>query len=424
MSTSLWFEPWFIEREFLASSIPDNLTKLFSFVSSLTYDAQFNNHSNHLPQLDTAVQANGKAICKALGLQRANTQKRDTNLFVVSELYLTGGHSRLLDEVRSVSSRPSIIVVTDIFQHYASGIMSRDEVIKRFPNSKVYFLFAPSFIEKIKIFIDILNENHIAAIGLFTHPNDVVAYAVCNSELDIRQAFFHHADHTPSLGATIPHFTHLDYSLGNLEMCKSAGFLTPVYLPMSSGSSFVNLDNFISINSCTCGAFERKFTAYGSLALSKIVSAVMCPRVNVHFHIGEIPDYYIDIIYSELERNSVSKERFRYLPSVPTLGEFISNNGINLFLTSAPICGFKAYVDALGCGVPIIRYQILNTDMPIFNFNESYTYSGEHLSWSTLAELTYHINHINLEEESKKSRMIYDSNHNKSSFETVIQDIF
>lgn len=398
------------------------LHSIFRLTTKLVYDKRLINNFNQLPQLDNIIQNVGLKIFDE-SHHDFNESERNTSVFICTEIYSTGGHTRILEDIISKLSGPSAIILTDIFDRYATGKLNFNYTVKNLKNTSIIALPKMSLVDKVRNLYDVLKTIKAKSITLIAHHQDVIAYSSCNSRVKIPQLFIHHADHNPTLGATIKHYKHIDLNNALYRLCQDAGEVQPYILPMTSKKQFKNYVHKSNYSTATSGSFN-KFCTYGELSFANIVKTILTSSTGNHYHIGSIPDEYLKYIDIALTTAGIDSYRFKYLGNVNSLTDALLKNDVDIYITSAPTGGGKAFVDATSCGIAIFRFTVPHETQRIQKYIENYFYPNNLPTWSNLTELSNNFNNYNISELFNISRINYDKIYNTDNFIVKLEHIY
>jgi hypothetical protein len=392
--------------------------------SSMVSNKDFKFQFNQIPQLDTAVQAIGEKLYEARKDIFGQTRPiLPVNVFIATELYQVGGHTRVLEEIVDNAKLPSIIILTDLFNNYSNGKLKLGRLFGRLSKTSVFVLPSGTYVEKIKSLHNFIVNTNPKTIGIVAHHQDVVAYAACNAKLQPKQVYIHHADINPTLGPSVRHYVHLDLSLPDFLLCKEAGFVEPMYLPMSMPKNFK--DFFKStFSTATSGSFD-KFLRTGPLSYCQIVKAILQTIEGVHYHIGPIPQDYLQEIQSFLITVGVDPGRFVYIGPVENVISTLQQYDIDVYITSAPTDGARGYIEALSVGLPVVRFVNDDPDERYIQkvYKEKF-YSPNHKSWSSTDELKLSLLAIKFEFDAAVSREHFNKYHDPSEYFEGLNNLF
>jgi len=397
------------------------LVRIFDLVHLAVQSPELEMRYNHLPDLDAVVQQVGREVMRDLNLESRPTSET-VNVFIASEVDEVGGHTRNIVDLIRNSRRRSLVILTDLFDRYAEGTHQLGKVA-HWLGAAVCVLPKMSLIDKTRNLMRILNSLDMAAVGILAHHEDVVAYAACNDLLDVPQVFIHHADHNPTLGATISHYTHVDMFPGNLAMCNDAGYVSPDYMPVLAARRFIDCRAGLPLNTGTVGRFS-KFTVDGPLNYADIVVGVLNATGAKHVHIGTIPDDYLRYLEGRLIAYGIDPARFVYLGNVDDIQSALVEQQVQAYISSAPVGGGKSYVEVLALGMPVLLYCGANSDKRIIAHYSDVSSYGDHPRWSSIEELILNLNRLDVEQECLRSRHIYVERFSESDFHRVMRQYF
>jgi protein O-GlcNAc transferase len=361
-------------------------------VSQLTFDERFTGVAIYYPELDKILDKIGRELTK--DNKTGGGSKRP--IFLASELYEDGGHTRLLETLLTTEEDP-IVILTDVNGSYAKG--------KQFTDLRNFFADVPVFeLPNEETSRKVVRLNNIvqrlaSRVYVFTHHHDAVAIAALNSACTVPVYYVHHSDHRPSLGASAPNFIHIDMARHMAELCQTCVGNNVIFWPQ--GISDIGRKTFsyplVDMNTASSGNII-KFTFDGPVAYHEVVSGILENISGRHTHIGYLPDDKVQLIRDSISRKNLSPERFVYVPGVLSLWDFLKNSDINVFIGSAPLGGLRTAIEVQGVGIPILPYRQTH-EKPFLC--ESGHYPTGLSSWATISELIeclslVRMDHINL----------------------------
>ena len=129
-----------------------------------------------------------------------DNSRHDEIVFIATELYHTGGHTRLMERLASfLDSKPDLLITKKTIE----SIIKREEVF--FSSIHNGYVDCCSVVEKISFFFTVILQYNIVVLN--THPEDIYAIVACGLakkiKKDIKIHFVNHADHTFSYGSSI-----------------------------------------------------------------------------------------------------------------------------------------------------------------------------------------------------------------------------
>ncbi|MGL5367714.1 MAG: hypothetical protein ACRDAG_05365 [Cetobacterium somerae] len=137
----------------------------------------------------------GKDICKNISIKRK--VKFGESLHIITETYLTGGHTRLLSNWIKFDEEvvPNVLIVNPEYSKIPNWLIKN---IKE-KQGNLYITKSNKEIFKVQEIAEIVKE--YSEIILHIHPNDVITCLALANLSDKQKVYFvNHADHTFSLG--------------------------------------------------------------------------------------------------------------------------------------------------------------------------------------------------------------------------------
>lgn len=404
------------------------LNSIASFVGEIVEDPRATSLIFSSEQLDRLCLKVGKhAICKT-DLDRLATDHRAPSNIVVtitSHLESYGGHTLVIENmIRAQPNMTHIVLITDLFDSIdIDNLVQRFEPIaemKVAPNSESF--------EKLKWLAKQLNQICPEQIFLFNHHQDSIAIASIESWLDTKKVFFyHHADHNLCLGVHLPGATHIDpHNIGYFNCNSNLGVIDNYYLPLVIQDRDSRLEGrpFMGgglLRSCSSGTWHKFKQSYSYNYIELI-----CKRLTlvegIHFHIGDIPDEAIGSIHIRLKKEGIEVDRFIHIPWVESLWAALIENNIDLYISSFPLGGGRATIEAMGSATPLLMHC---NNLSRFNGGSdlAYPYSFE---WGKPEEFFQCITMLTpslLHDHSIKARTQYTKNHLPAIMETELSRI-
>jgi hypothetical protein len=263
---------------------------------------------------------------------------------------------------------------------------------------------------------------------LALHPFDSVAVAAVQPGLGGELVFLHNADHSLTLGVTLPHALHVDFHAKGFYECRERQTVPRnVMWPLTAEDLGPRSPTYTggTLRTCTSGGIEKfqpRMTQdlapypyrYGALA-----PLIPASTGGMHIHIGPLPDDILEEIGQGLDRLGVARERFVHVPRVPSLWEALKTLEIDLYVTSFPLGGGRAMVEAMGAGLPICVHSHYRS---IFLTTSAEVYDGA-LVWRTPEDLIRCLGDLTpeaLERHSRAARLYYEAHHHPSRLQAAV----
>lgn len=332
----------------------------------------------YFPSLDNMVEQISRALVDN-SVDRSSAGGRRIPVIIATELYVAGGHSRIVEDL--VSMLPgAIVIITNFFPQRTSNPVLAPHAIGRMP---VLSLPADTACGNIVRLHD-LCANLASHVYLLTHHHDVVALAATAGGLACPVYFIHHSDHRPALGNTIKGVMHVDLVPHMQRFCTQHLDRPVQYWPM--GIHDRGAKQFIyplAFPATASAATWFKFAWQGEISYPAIVVDLLRSGVVRHYHFGELPPEKLKAIHNALTTNKIATDRFVYVGTVKSLWEELLKLPISVFVGSSPLHGLRTAMEVQGAGIPFCPYrQKAQTLM-----DESGNFDPATPTWENRAEL-------------------------------------
>lgn len=371
-------------------------------------------------------------VCQAIGALKPVPVSEDRSgvVYIVTELQLTGGHTRVVadlimaDEATARSGEPVTILVTDVAGQHN-------------PAAADLFLESGARVEtpppgdhaaRLTWLKSRLSSLSPRVTRLVLHAFDSVAIAAVQPGLAGELVFLHNADHNLTLGVTLAHSLHVDFHAKGFYNCRDRqGVRNNVMWPLTATDLGPRPPLYAAapIRTCTCGGgekFEAPFTrdlAPYLFRYAELAALIPATTGGVHVHIGPLSDAALKEIGEGLDRFGVPRDQFVHLLSVPNLWDALKKLEIDLYISSFPLGGGRATVEALGAGLPICVHSNYRSIM-LTPENEVYE---DAFIWRTPAELVRCLTDLTpeiLERHSRAARSYYERHHLPSRLQAAL----
>lgn len=343
-------------------------------------------------------------------------------LILATEFYHIGGHtavSRDLLATGQLGDRAAVLL-TD-----ALGTADPTVVADRFGSSiRLYVAPSGTLVDKLRWIIRKLIAIRPRKVILMNHHHDPVAIAAAQPRLADQFIFYHHADHQLCLGVTLAHTLHVDPHPMGFHNCRDRlGLRNNVYWPMavedlgptsrpSGGSSETGL------RTASSGS-PNKFEADYTYRYAQIVPRIIAATGGEHVHIGNLSQSTLDEIRGALSDNGIDPQRFVHIPWVPSVWSALVQQRIDVYITSFPLGGGRAAIEAMGAGVPIIGH--LSYVSPFFG-GQDMLYPEAFL-WQSPDDLIVHLRSIDRDQvgrEAQTARAYYEEHYRPDALAAAI----
>jgi predicted O-linked N-acetylglucosamine transferase (SPINDLY family)/capsular polysaccharide biosynthesis protein len=295
---------------------------------------------------------------------------KPANVYLVTEIYQSGGHGRHLEYL--IKSRPDerhIVLFTGALENNRDFNISQCLKMGAFPilPSKDLVLF-----DKLLWLREKIHAFTFIRLLALHHPEDILAALVLHeiAPKKTRHLYvIHHADTVGSIGIELENAAHIAIRDEQFDTLKNYFvkdvFLLPLaydpqdFFPKDIANNYdgaVNKSKSDFITTATCGG-SHKFKSHGDLGLPKVLSAVLHSTWGKHIHIGHTSAEFRQAIYEELKNNNIPNDRITFIEEVNSVAKSMLDHNVSLFLSSFPIGGGLTIVEAAYAGIPIAVFS-------------------------------------------------------------------
>jgi len=349
-------------EKIFANDLNGALILIIRFVEEVLKDSRFTGNVFGSSTLDLLCQRIGEKSLEELNLpeETNNRQKNECVVFIATELFMTGAHSAILEDI--IKARPGKQYIIFLTNLYDSGI-SQDSR-KRFEaiTAKVHCAPNGSALIKLKWLQSKLIEFNPGQIFLFNHHQDAVAIAAVQPALKSQVIFHHHADHHLCLGVFLTFTNHIDpTNLGYYNCRNQLGLEENIYFPMTVNDLGVRPFHipFLKdgkLRTCSSGS-ESKFESPYSFSYFVELPNLLNVTNGVHIHIGKLSSNNLEIIYRGMKKRNIDEKRLVYIPWVKSLWLALIEQRIDLYISSYPLGGGRASIEVMGSGTPMVVHK-------------------------------------------------------------------
>jgi predicted O-linked N-acetylglucosamine transferase (SPINDLY family) len=299
---------------------------------------------------------------------------RPANIYLVTEIYHSGGHRKLIEQI--IAARPDerhIVLFTGAMEDSRSFGMKAIVEAGGFP---IYPDPALDHFDRLLWLREKLASFAAQRLFVFHHPEDVlaaIALTEFSGDYGPRAYVVHHADTVASVGVDLPLATHLAIRTEQQQQIKAlrpqyrVHLLPLVYAPenlkpsikpeikriIASGTrTFMGTG---SLNTATCGGMH-KFHGEDTLSLPNVLASILMTTRGQHYHIGAVSAGMQGKIEDALSQAGQSLDRLTLIGEVHSVAETLVANDVDLFVTSFPSGGGLTVVEAAYAGLPIAVY--------------------------------------------------------------------
>lgn len=305
--------------------------------------------------LDLAI----SELPRRLGLPPVAFERGQENVIILAtRVYPTGGHSRVIADIaRLMGGHRVTVIFTDIYRQvsYRGQLSRREQDQALIPTRSAVILNAPTLVEKIVELHALLNALRPSRIFLLNNHMDPVAVAgawAFRSVVD----YVHHADYMPAIGSSLEFGAHVDLTYTCHLACRRAG-LPAIYAgltipppatidPLAPAASRLRI--------ATCGSLH-KYRHPARYKWTDYVAAALATGDSELVHIGPVDDSFIEEIAQALVQAGIDSDRYRAVGPVADLQSELKRQGAQIFLSSYPVSGGKANLEAMAAGLPVLN---------------------------------------------------------------------
>ena len=267
------------------------ISKIIQGVQEGAYFAQQQCSGINLPSLDRVLTKISGIVRRRQNLKNCQASP-GKSMILVSELFIWGGHSRIVEDIVDQTTDEVLVVITDYLDQFSNGKLRLDQVYQRLENVSVVCIPHGSNIEKVFSITNMINLLCPSKLFILLHHDDAVGYVATKSHkvIGLKDFFIHHADHKPTLGASLKYEKHLDTTQEYQQACTDLGCKNCETLPlfvedrgMKTPKIIDGFMNFSSVGS------SNKFTFEGELDHSvRIADCLETISQGRFFHIGPL----------------------------------------------------------------------------------------------------------------------------------------
>lgn len=364
-------------------------------------------------------------LCKAIALEKSRSLDSRVpadcrgTVILVSELSKAGGHNELIKDIVRLGLFPGplSIVQTDCFDRLD------DAVSQSFGESAgidVQRVAGTGIDEKFDALVASLRSAPPEKLLLLAHNQDALAvaaaFAAKAASASTEVVYVHHGDHHLSLGAATQDFIHVDpHNIGYYHCRDKLGNRCNHYWPLTVG---IKADHrretpFLSTGSlvtCSTGRAE-KFEA-GSYLYDyfELLPKILRTTGGRHVHIGHLHPAQLERLDAAMAAAGVHRSRVAHIPWVDSVAQALVAHEVDLYISSFPLGGGKATLEAMASGIPLLMHQSYRSR---FFGGVDIAYPGAFV-WRNVAELVDVFGRIDasvLADHSSRARRHYEKFH-------------
>jgi glycosyltransferase involved in cell wall biosynthesis len=306
------------------------------------------------------------ALCRTLAdayhADRRHAPEREGRgtVILASELVKAGGHVELIKDYLALGlfESPVRVALTDLFNR--ADHTAIDEWVSLL-GCEVFVATETELDGKLDALTARLGEWNPSTILTLGHNQDVVCIVAAHAPGARNRYYIHHGDHHLSLGVTCEAFQHVDLHNMSYELCKNEiGVAQQLYWPLSVVRPSEIKTRFLDrgvLTTCSCGRMSKFESGSYALSYERAVACILKASRGYHVHIGDLSDAFLQKIHEELDAENVGRDRFVHIEWVASLSRALIENAVDVYISSFPLGGGKALIEAMSVGVPVVTHE-------------------------------------------------------------------
>ena len=336
------------------------LRQIVAFVQSVNADPTAAGHVFGSRRLDALLE---RAASTLPPVEGAVADAGDaTQLYVATEIYLTGGHTRVLEDyIAAQPGRPHQVLLTNLHARPPCP-----ETLKRFEavGASVEWPDEPGLVHAAQWVAAHLARHPPARVFMFVHHEDAAAWAGCLRARPEQLYLCHHADHHLALGLYLPGVRSIELTSFSFHHSRDVlGLANPIHIPLISreiaarpAGDFTASPGEAAFVTCSSGN-PGKFRGDYRHTYPNIITERLARFGGRHVHIGGLDEVGMAELISACSKLRVDPARFERVGHVPDLGAAMGLNRVSVYLSSFPIVGGRAAIEVMASGTPIIGHH-------------------------------------------------------------------
>ncbi|WP_340646703.1 glycosyltransferase [Phenylobacterium sp.] len=353
------FETPSMTAEILAAQTPEALDPILARLTQSTAPLgapDVRGHKLFVKGLDGTI----PHIARTLRLADCEGEKSNDNVCVIAtQLYGVGGHSKVVADItRLIGGDKVSLILTDLYGNIPyRRLIGEDLAARGYHCRALLALKAPNVLDRTVELYRLLCAVKPTRIFLLHHHMDVCAVAATYPFRDVTE-FVHHADHLPSLGATVDYSAHVDLTYTCHPICAAAG-LNPTY----SGMTLPDVSIVQGVSKAegpmvfgTCGnigKYRREGRASRYRWVDWVIPALSTPNSRF-IHIGPTDAAFEQEVRQGLADAGLDPQRYVFTGATPNLQAALISHQVDVYVSSYPEGGGRATLEAMAAGVPAV----------------------------------------------------------------------
>ncbi len=343
---------------------------------------------------------------------------RRRHVYVVSELYREGGHTRLLEDLIAAQPHDDHQIIWT-YSESAAVIPKMAEVLRVEKAIPLHALPGEP-VERLRRAFAILTELCPDVLVHLGHPNDPITIALMQPDIARQRLMIHHADCSFALGRSLEGTVHIALGRHFQDFARREWALETVLLPLTCGEPVVPRAAgwardrpFLTVTSGSSGKFDLN----AELSYLDVLTERFAARDGAHVHIGSLSAEQMLRIEQHLDK-LCCRERFVYIEYVPHLASTLSELAPSVYIDSYPVGGGKAIVEAMAAGLPICAANHdPNLDSSSFCYPERFWWTHP----TQVGPILAGIDRTTVKRHAVLSRNYFERNHSPKIFKRLLQ---
>lgn len=377
------------------------------------------------PDIDSLFKTMAHAIALSGKLAESPTKERTCDiLFITSELYKTGGHTREIEDwCRSLAPECRVaLLVSKPSTDADFGIRLHDG-----SNVTTYRCNSQTAMERVSWMRSVILELRPKSVMISPSANDSALFvALCLSHFDGKVFLNLNLDHnvSPGLGLeVIDHVLVRRIYLFQL-LRREYDVKNAVYIPFSRSEQTKVKNHTPTFKNgpvtFSCTSSTAKIASSYGYAFCDVIPEMIIICGLTHVHVGAISESSLAKIQTKLLRVDMS-ERFIHIRYAENLATVFNEYGVNILIQTFPIGGGLVAIEAMRSGLVIVNHKCYRTRQ---FFAADFNYPGA-ISWSRPEELFHHLTLMDEEQFARHhsdSLAYYETFNKMGRVERVLKD--
>lgn len=354
-----------------------------------------------------------------------STSERETIVYIVTKLQKSGGHTKVVRDFISSKPAASHVILSTELDGSSDASIFNNKILEKI---KIAFYPSPrkSFVDKLTWLQENIIKFSPSRVYLFNNHHDSVAAAAIQPEMKINGFFYHHGDHHFCLGVYLKHLYHIDPHPMGYHNCRNSLLIDNFYVPLTVDdlrnrdreTPFLSNRNLIT---CTAARSNKVEISY-FVGYVDLLPHILKTTGGTHIHIGRLSPWAIFKIHAGLKKLGVSREKFVYIPYVPSVWKSLIAYEVDLYIASFPYGGGLTLIEAMGAGIPVALHNHIYSEILS---GLDLAYHGAFV-WSRPEELLNYCKTISVDElaeASQTGRNHFEKYHSSALLASVLENI-